>query len=83
MKNADMPAMPSKAEVSNTDEAFAYQCDHGSKFQFPGLTKREEALARFMAAMLSNPSMSYDPKGLADDADLYVDAYFEKLEAMR
>ncbi|EKO3523295.1 hypothetical protein K7V76_003169 [Vibrio fluvialis] len=45
-----------------------------------GLTKYEEILARFMSAMLSNPDMRYDAKGLVDDAKLYADAYFEHLE---
>lgn len=49
-----MPAMPSKAEISNSDEAFAYQLDHGSKFQFPGLTKREMFAMHIMANIAWN-----------------------------
>lgn len=64
MKNADMPAIPTTAATGEV---------------FTGLTKREEMLGRFMAAMLSNSDMRYDTKGLADDASDYVDAYFAKL----
>ena len=41
ISNSDMPAMPSKAKISNDNEAWAYQFDHESRFQFPGMTKRE------------------------------------------
>ncbi|MBY7909934.1 hypothetical protein KW420_09130 [Vibrio fluvialis] len=76
MKNANTPAMPTPySEITNcmggTDEMY---CDN------TGLTKYEEILARFMSAMLSNPDMRYDAKGLVDDAKLYADAYFEHLE---
>ncbi|WAP91209.1 hypothetical protein [Vibrio phage vB_VviC_ZQ26] len=50
MKNADTPAMPSEAEISNNNEAWAFQIDDNSKFKFPGLTKRE------MFAMHALPS---------------------------
>ncbi len=41
MKNADTPAMPCEAEISNNNEAWAFQFDNGAKFKFPGITKRE------------------------------------------
>lgn len=77
MKNADMPAMP----VCSGSETSVYNGVSYTKnfLDGSGLTKREEMLGRFMEAMLSNPDMRYDPKGLADDASDYVDAYFEKL----
>ena len=36
-----MPAMPCEAEISNNNEAWAFQFDNGAKFKFPGITKRE------------------------------------------
>lgn len=41
MKNANAPAMPCEAEISNNNEAWAFQFDNGAKFKFPGITKRE------------------------------------------
>ncbi|WP_158144925.1 hypothetical protein [Vibrio metschnikovii] len=75
MKNADMPAMPIEGEfwVDSTNPKLGTEA-------YLGLTKYEEILARFMSAMLSNPDMRYDAKGLFDDAKLYADAYFENLE---
>ena len=81
MRNADTPAMPSKAEVSNTDEAFAYQFDHGSKFQFPGLTKREMFAMHAMQGLLTC-IMDTDctiPE-LCDDAVMAADALLAELE---
>lgn len=80
MKNADMPAMPSKAEISNTDEAFAYQCDHGSKFQFPGLTKREIFAMHAMQACRSRDSDYFSWQDLANDAVEIADALLAELE---
>ena len=70
MKNADSPATACEFNGFGQYAPEAHS----------GLTKREEILARFMSAMLSNSDMRYDAKGLADDAKLYVDAYFDLLE---
>lgn len=84
MKNSDMPAMPSKAEISNTDEAFAYQLDHGSKFQFPGLTKREMFAMHAMHGLISSDYKNGSEKMNSEDVALmsvdYADALLAELE---
>lgn len=74
MKNEDMPAMP--IELNGFGQY--------APTAFIGLTKREEILARFMSAMLSNPEMDYNyttsGDGLAQDAMKFVDSYFKALE---
>ena len=80
MKNANMPAMPGKAEISNTDEVFAYQFDHGSKFQFPGLTKREMFAMHAMQGILANSCKDYFIDDLANYAVEQADALLKELE---
>ena len=41
MKNADLPAMPTKGVISDTNEVWAFQTGDNAEFQFVGLTKRE------------------------------------------
>lgn len=84
MKNEDTPAMPLTGDAY-TDFS-QYDCTSKTSYnpECQGLTKREEILARFMSAMLSNPEMDYNyttnGDGLAQDAMKFVDSYFKALE---
>jgi hypothetical protein len=77
MNNANAPAMP----IASEEHANGIVSGHPTSEYTAGLTKREEIAARFAAAMLSNPAMSYDPNELAVDAIVRADALLAALEA--
>lgn len=85
IRNADTPAMPSEAEISNSDEVWAFQVGDNSKFKFPGLTKREMFAMNAMQAILSNGAseeIGYTDwdKNLANHAITAADALLKELD---
>lgn len=81
MKNANTPAMPGDAEISNKGEAWAFQVGTNSKFKFPGLTKRELFAMNLMNGILSNNDYSYSGfSGAASMATEAADALLKELE---
>ena len=57
MKNANTPAAPTSAKISDTGDALAYQIGGDATFQFPGLTKLEKISARIMAGFAVDPDI--------------------------
>ncbi|AUR84570.1 coil containing protein [Vibrio phage 1.060.A._10N.261.48.B5] len=81
MKNANTPAMPGEAEVSNKGESRAFQIGTNSKFKFPGLTKREMFAMNIMSAYRSQPeTMEAKPAQVAEWAIEDADALLKELE---
>ena len=60
MKNADLPAMPTKGVISDTDEVWAFQTGSNAEFQFVGLTKREMFAMHFMQAWIQHHGSAGD-----------------------
>ena len=82
MKNANTPANPTTAKVSNTGEAWSYQVGDDMLFQFPGLTKREMFAMAAMQGILSSLTDDSDmsPSELARCSVRNADALLAELE---
>lgn len=71
MKNANTPAAPTAAKISDTGDAWAYQIGGDATFQFPGLTKREIFAMTAMQAQVSALNNEYA-------IELFTDAMEER-----
>ena len=80
MKNADLPAMPTKGVISDTNEVWNFQTGDNSEFQFVGLTKREMFAMAAMQGICSNPDDRYTYEQLAGHAVKQADALLAELE---
>ena len=84
MKNADLPAMPTKGIISDTDEVWAFQTGSNAEFQFVGLTKREMFAMHFMQAWIQHHGSAGDygfsKEGAALSAIECADSLIAKLE---
>ena len=80
MKNANTPANPTTAKVSNTNEAWSYQVGDDMLFQFPGLTKREMFAMAAMQGLCAHSGDYHEFEHLAADAVNYADAVLKMLE---
>lgn len=79
MKNANTPANPTTAKVSNTNEAWSYQVGDDMLFQFPGITKREMFAMAAMQALITRGD-NLDGKITAVYAVRYADELLDILE---
>ena len=84
MKNADLPAMPTKGVISDTNEVWAFQTGGNAEFQFVGLTKREMFAMHFMQAWIQHHGSAGDypfsKEGAALSAIECADSLLAELE---
>lgn len=77
MKNANMPAIPTKAKLSRDEsEVRCFQIANDAVFQFEGLTKREYFACEAMKVIMADFGWAEHCRGIVQDADMENDIQY-------